>query len=240
MDREQQSLVDMGAFEEVDLPAGEKAIGLKWVFAHKTDAAGVNISGKEKAHLVAQGFNQRPGQYDKTYAPVVKMASVRILLAWAAIQDLDIYQFDCKTGFLHAKIQHPLYARSFPGYPVSALGKSLHILVALHGLRQSAYEFYMLLLSLLRGLGMVQCEADHSIFFGECMSPPDSSICMPPNGLPLVLYVPLHVDDGLVITNSSTLYRWFLRVLSQHLQIVDLGPFSKFLSILILRDRPRH
>jgi hypothetical protein len=67
----------MGAFEEVDLPAGERTVGLKWVYAHKTDSDGKNIQGKEKARLVAQGFNQRPGQYDETYAPVAKMASVR-------------------------------------------------------------------------------------------------------------------------------------------------------------------
>ena len=59
---------------------------------------------------------------------------------------------------------------------------------------------------------------------------------MPPSGL-LVLYVPLHVDDGLGITNSSSLYSWFLRTLSTRLHIVDLGPCSKFLSILIIRDR---
>ena len=81
MDREKQSLHDMGAFEEVELPVGEKTIGLKWVYDHKTDSEGKNIVGKEKARLVAQGFNQRPGQYDETYAPVAKMTSIRLLLA---------------------------------------------------------------------------------------------------------------------------------------------------------------
>jgi hypothetical protein len=166
MDREKASLQDMGAFKEVDLPPGEKTIGLKWVYDYKTDADGQNIPGKEKARLVAQGFNQRPGQYDETYAPVAKMASVRILLAWAAVRDLHIYQFDCKTAFLHAKIRHPLYARPFPGYPASNPSKVLLILVALYGLRQAAYEFYMLIFSLLRALGMVRCEVDHGIFMG--------------------------------------------------------------------------
>ena len=61
MDREKASLDKMGAFEEVDLPQGERPIGLRWVYAHKTDSAGVNIPGKEKARVVAQGFNQHPG-----------------------------------------------------------------------------------------------------------------------------------------------------------------------------------
>ena len=169
IDREKQSLQEMGAFEEVDLLPGEWAVGFKWVYAFKTDNMGVNIPGKEKARLVAQGFSQRPGQYDETYAPVAKMASVRVLLAWAAVCDLDIFQFDCKTAFLHAKLRHPIYARPFPGFPISTPGKSLRILVALYGLRQSAYEFYMLLLSLLQGLGMTRCEVDHGIFFGVWM-----------------------------------------------------------------------
>ena len=206
MAREEQSLKEMGAFEEVDLPPGQNTVGLIWVFANKTDADGVILSGKEKARVVAQGFSQQPGQFDETYAPVAKMASVRILIAWAAVRDLEIFQFDCKTAFLHAKLRHPVYARPYPGYTCLGHGKVLRILVALYGLRQSAYEFYMLLLELLLDLGMIRCEVDHRVFFGRWVSPPDSSVSMPLDGLPLVLYVPLHVDDGLAITNSSPLY----------------------------------
>ena len=238
MDREKASLDAMGAFEEVALPPGERAIGLKWVFAHKTDAAGINIVGKEKARVVAQGFNQRPGQFDETYAPVAKMASVRVLLAWAAARDLDIFQFDCKTAFLHAKLRHPVYARQIPGYPLANPKHVLRLLVALYGLRQSAFEFYMLLLSLFLDLGLIRCDVDHGVFMGEWTSPPHPSIPMPLDGSPLVLFVPIHVDDGLGITNSPPLYTWFLTILSKRLHIVDLGPCSKFLSILILRDRP--
>ena len=55
---EEQSLQEMGAFEEVDLPPGQNMVGLIWVFANKMDADGVVIPGKEKARLVAQGFSQ--------------------------------------------------------------------------------------------------------------------------------------------------------------------------------------
>ena len=69
--------------------------------------------------------------------------------------------------------------------------KVLRILVALYGLCQLAYEFYMLFLSLLLCLGMVHCEADHGIFFGEWSSSPNPSVAMPVDGHPLVLYVPV-------------------------------------------------
>jgi hypothetical protein len=73
----------------------------------------------------------------------------------------------------------------------------------------------MLLLSLLLALGMVRCDIDHGVFLGEWKSPPDSTVSMPLDGGPLVLYVPIHVDDGLAITNSPSLYAWFLKTLGE-------------------------
>jgi len=98
----------------------------------------------------------------------------------------------------------------------------------------------MLFFSLLSGLGMVRCDMDHGVFFGEWVKSPDPSVLMPSDGSPLTLIVPIHVDDGLGITNSTQLYLWFLCTLGKNLHIVDLGACSKFLSILIIRDRPKH
>ena len=114
------------------------------------------------------------------------------------------------------------------------------IVAALYGLRQSAYEFYMLFFPLLSGLGMVRCDVDHGVFFGEWVKSPDPSILMPSDGSPLILIVPIHVDDGLGITNSTQLYLWFLRMLGKNLHIIDLGACSKFLSILIIHNRAKH
>ena len=141
---------------------------------------------------------------------------------------------------MHAKIRHPIYVCQIPVFPLSDTTKVLRVLVALYGLRQSAFEFYSLFLSLLIELGMTRCEVDHGVFIGTWTTSPDSSVPMPSDGSPLVLYVPLHVDDGLAITNSRLLYVWFLSVLSKRLIIVDIGECSKFLSILIIHDRLNH
>ena len=239
MDREISSLHDMGAFLECDLPAGKKPLTLKWVYDHKIDSDGQIIAGKEKARIVARGFRQRPEDFGETAAPVAKLSSIRLILAWAALKDLEIFQFDCKTAFLHAKLRHDVYSHSFPGWPISRPGRVLKIIAALYGLRQSAYEFYMLFFSLLSGLGMVRCDVDHGVFFGEWVESPDPSVLMPSDGSPLTLIIPIHVDDSLGITNSTQLYLWFLRTLGENLHIVDLGACSKFLSILIIRDRAK-
>ena len=85
-------------------------------------------------------------------------------------------------------------------------------------------------------LGMVCCDVNHGVFFDKWSSPPDISVAMPANGGPLVLYVPIHIDNGLAITNSPSLYQWFLATLRWNLLIVDLGDCSKFLSIVIIWD----
>jgi len=94
----------------------------------------------------------------------------------------------------------------------------------------------MLFFNLLVAIGLSCCSVDHSIFYGEWTSSPDPSIPMPADGLPLFLIVPIYVDDGLGVMNSFLLYKWFLLSLSQRLHIVDLGPCSKFLSMVIVRD----
>jgi len=61
---------------------------------------------------------------------------------------------------------------------------------------------------------------------------------MPSSGDDLILMVPIHVDDGLAITNSIPLYTWFISELSKELEIADLGPVSMFLVIHIHCDCP--
>ncbi|KYG40745.1 hypothetical protein M433DRAFT_31774, partial [Acidomyces richmondensis BFW] len=50
---------------------------------------------KYKARLCARGFTQQYGvDYFDTFAPVVRMESMRMLLAYAAVEDLEVHQMD--------------------------------------------------------------------------------------------------------------------------------------------------
>ena len=89
----------MGAMEEelyqfqrnhvwtlVPPPKDHPIIGTKWIFKNKLDEHGVIT--KNKARLVAQGYTQEEGiDYDETFAPVAKLDSIRILLAFACYND---------------------------------------------------------------------------------------------------------------------------------------------------------
>ena len=174
-----------------------------------------------------------------TYAPVAKITSIQTILAYANHRDYELMSFDIKTAFLHMKLTLDIYCKQIPGFPEADPHTVLHLLVALYGLWQSSYEFYMLLLKIMTHLGLIRCKVDHAIFSGRWTSPPHPSIPMPSNGEPLMLLIPVHVDDGLVATNSIPLYHWFIAELCKEIEAVDLGPASLYLGIRIIQDRSR-
>ena len=65
---------------------------------------------RNKARLVAQGFNQEEGiDYEETFAPVARLESIRMLLAYACYKDFILYQMDVKSAFLDGYILEEVY-----------------------------------------------------------------------------------------------------------------------------------
>nr|GEY58388.1 reverse transcriptase domain-containing protein [Tanacetum cinerariifolium] len=84
-------------------PRNMTIIGTKWVFRNKLDEN--SVVSQNKARLVAQGYNQQEGiNYDETYAPVARLESIRILLAYDCTLDFKLFQMDVKSAFLNGFI----------------------------------------------------------------------------------------------------------------------------------------
>ena len=107
----------LGTYELTPLPDGKRAIGSKWVFRIKRDAAGKPI--KYKARLVARGFSQRPG-YDFTeealYAPVVRLETLRVILALCAALDWEMEQVDVVGAYLYGELDEDLFMEQPEGF----------------------------------------------------------------------------------------------------------------------------
>nr|GEW77903.1 retrovirus-related Pol polyprotein from transposon TNT 1-94 [Tanacetum cinerariifolium] len=87
------------AQDKVLNPKNMTIIGTKWVYRNKLDENGV--VSRNKARLVTQGYNQQEGiDYDETYAPIARLESIRILLAYAYALDFKLFQMNVKSAFL--------------------------------------------------------------------------------------------------------------------------------------------
>ena len=70
-------------------------IGTKWVFRNKMNEDGQVI--KNKARLVCKGYAQIEGiDFEETFAPVARMESIIMILAYACSKDIKLYQMGVK------------------------------------------------------------------------------------------------------------------------------------------------
>jgi hypothetical protein len=77
------ALMSNGTWELVPRPRGSNVVTSKWIFTHKF-LSDVTLNCY-KACWVLWGFTHHPGvDYDKTFNPVVKLATVQMVLAIAA------------------------------------------------------------------------------------------------------------------------------------------------------------
>ncbi|MCO5574640.1 hypothetical protein L7F22_028429 [Adiantum nelumboides] len=121
MQSEMDSLIQNNTWELMALPKGKKALPCKWVYKIKLSS---DAKPRYKSRLVAKGFKQQKGiDFDEIFSPVVKMTTLRTLLALVATEDMELKQMDVKTAFLHGDLHEDLYMEQPVGFVVHASKK---------------------------------------------------------------------------------------------------------------------
>jgi hypothetical protein len=117
MNQEIDSIEKNKTWDLVDLPTHKKSIGVKCVYKTKLNEKG-QIE-KHKARYVVKGFSQQPGiDYGETFATIVRLDTVRTLLAIAAQHKWKVYQMDVKSYFLNVVLEEEVYVDQPPGFEV--------------------------------------------------------------------------------------------------------------------------
>jgi hypothetical protein len=184
------------------------------VFRNKQDKHGVGT--RNKAWLVAKGYAQVASlDFEETFAPVARLESIRILLAYAAHHSFRLFQMDVKSAFLNGPIKEEVYVEQPPGFEDDRYPDHVYKLSkALYGRKQAPRAWYECLRDFLIANAFKVRKADSTLFAKTCDG--DFFVCQ----------ICVH---GIIFgsTNQKSCEE-FSRVMMQKFEMSMMGEFTYF------------
>ncbi|GJT27990.1 zinc finger, CCHC-type containing protein [Tanacetum coccineum] len=108
------------------LAPGCKPKGCKWIFKRKMKMD--ETIEKFKSRLVIQGLREKLRiNYFDTYAPLVRISIIRLLIALALLYNLIIHQMDVKTIFLNDELDVEVYMNQPHGFIMPENENKVHL-----------------------------------------------------------------------------------------------------------------
>jgi hypothetical protein len=120
---------------------------------------------RNKARLLAKGYSQVEGlNFDETFAPVARLESIRILLAYSTHHDFKLYQMDVNSAFLNGSIKEEVYVEQPPGFKSEEYPNYVYKLrKVFYGLKQAPRAWYECLRDFLINNGFRIDKADSTL-----------------------------------------------------------------------------
>jgi hypothetical protein len=219
IDAELDALRANATWTLADPPKGANLVSSKWVFALKTNSLGA--IERYKARLVARGFSQIHGvDYYDTFAPTVRVDTLRTILALVSLEDLECHQIDVNNAFTQSTLSEDIYMLPPDGLDIPE-GKVLKMQKSLYGLKQAAKDWYNNCSNALGKLGFSKGLSDPCLFLHRG------------KGIIILIYV----DDFTIAAKNLHEVEWFKAKFSERFKIKDLGEIHKILGIRIVRNR---
>ncbi|KAJ9553055.1 LOW QUALITY PROTEIN: hypothetical protein OSB04_017100 [Centaurea solstitialis] len=202
----------------VPLPNGKMAIGTKW------DERDVVI--RNKARLVAQGYCQEEGiDYEEKFAPVARLETIRIFLAFAAHRGFKVFQMDVKSAFLNGKLKEEVYVKQPPGFESAQYPNHVYFLEkALYGLKQAPRAWYERLSTFLISNGFQRGTTDITLFYKKH---DDDDI----------LLVQIYVDDIIFSSTDVSMCKDFESLMQKEFEMSMMGELNFFLGLQVKQSK---
>lgn len=145
---------------------------------------------------MAKGYHQQEGiDYNETFSPVVKLTTVKLLLALAAFHNFSLHQLDISNAFLNGDFDEKIYMKLPPGYAAKQRDPLPPNVVCklkkfLYGLKQASRQRFLKFSMILLSLEFTQTHSDHTCFLK--------------NGSSLFLCVLVYINNIIIISNNDS------------------------------------
>jgi hypothetical protein len=158
--------------------------------------------------------------FDETYAPIARLESFRILLAYATYHGFKLYQMGMKSASLNGPIKEEVYVEQPPSFEDSEYPNHVYRLSkALYGLKQAPRAWYECPRDFLITNGFKVGKADPTLFTKTIAK--DLFICQ------------IYVDDIIFGSTNKSTFDEFSRIMIQKFEMSMMGELKYFLGIQI-------
>ncbi|GJS86149.1 ribonuclease H-like domain-containing protein [Tanacetum coccineum] len=183
-----------------------------WLFKHKFHADGT--LNRYKACLVANGSSQQLGvDFDETFSPVVKPATIHIVLSL-----YETFSLVVKPATINGDLSETFYMHQLLGFVDTRFPNHVcHLKRSLYGLKQAPRAWFQYFAGYATRAGFYHNRYDSSLFIYRQVYQ--------------VAYLLLYVDDIILIASSTTLLQHLIGSLHHEFNMTDLKAFNYFLGI---------
>ena len=219
------NLRDLKVYEQVnkdEIPEEANIIKSRLIFKYKRNSKGDIV--KRKTRLVAKGFTQQHGiDYKDTFAPTLKLDSIRIFTHIAARNNFQIEQIDVNAAYLNAHLKEEIYMEPPKGHPdhkkyIWKLKK------AIYGLKQSGMEWNNELNGHLLNIGFKRLTCEPCIYF--ITDKHNKITCL----------IAVYVDDILLAGNKAKVDQ-IKNMIKNKFKIKEIGEVNFIIGIKFVKNK---
>jgi hypothetical protein len=154
--------------------------------------------------------------FDETFAPVARLESIHMLLAYATHHSFKLYQMNIKSAFLNGPIKEEVYVEKQPGFESEGYHNHVYKLhKALYGLKQAPRAWYECLRDFLIENGFRIGKADSTLFTRKMGK--DLFVCQ------------IYVDDIVFGSTNKSFCDEFSKIMTDRFEMSMMGILTFFL-----------
>ncbi|GKB63557.1 putative ribonuclease H-like domain-containing protein [Tanacetum coccineum] len=174
---------------------------------------------------LAQGYTQEEEiDYDEVFAPVARIETIRLFLAYASFKDFVVYQIDVKSDFLYGKIKEEVYVCQPPGFEDPNFPNRVYkVEKELYALHQAPRAWYETLSTYLLDNGVERGKIGKTLFIRRHKGD--------------ILLVQVYVDDIIFGLTNKKLCIVFEKLMHEKFQMSSMGELTFFLGLQVKQKK---